>query len=182
MKPKLEARGLLESSSIEDEIKDLAGARLIFYTNTDVEQFLNSRLILENFEVHWDQTRIHHPTDENANQRYQAIHYTVSLNEARTTLVEYAKFKGLRCEIQIQTILIHAWAETSHDITYKRSEGQGFGQRAMDSIEARLNKIMDQYLLPAGYEFQKVQHDFQRLMQGKELFDRDALAALDACA
>ena len=62
LKPKLKARGLLDSSSIEDEIKDLAGARLIFFTNTDVESFLNSRLIPENFEVHWDQTRIHHPT------------------------------------------------------------------------------------------------------------------------
>jgi hypothetical protein len=40
----------------------------------------------------------------------------------------------------------------------------------MASIEARLNKIMDEYLLPAGHEFQKVQHDFQRLMQGKELY------------
>src|SRR5262249_1069952 len=49
-------------------------------------------------------------------------------------------------------------------------------------IEARLNKIMDEYLLPAGYEFQKVQHDFQRLMQGKELFDRGTIEALDACA
>jgi hypothetical protein len=66
----LEARGLLESSCVEDEIKDLAGVRLIFYTNTDVERFLNSRLIPENFEE-WDQTRIHHPTRENANQRYQ---------------------------------------------------------------------------------------------------------------
>jgi hypothetical protein len=52
----------------------------------------------------------------------------------------------------------------------------------MASIEARLNKIMDEYLLPAGYEFQKVQHDFQRLMQGKGLFDRGIIEALDACA
>ena len=52
----------------------------------------------------------------------------------------------------------------------------------MASIEARLTKIMDEYLLPAGYEFQKVQHDFQRLMQGKELFDRGTIEALDACA
>jgi ppGpp synthetase/RelA/SpoT-type nucleotidyltranferase len=182
LKPKLGVRGLLSSSSIEDEIKDLAGTRLIFYTNTDVDRFLNSRLIPENFEVDWDQTRIHHPTEENAKQRYQAIHYTVSLNEARTVLAEYAKFKGFRCEIQIQTILIHAWAETSHDITYKRFEGKGFGQRAVSSIEARLNKIMDDYLLPAGYEFQKVQHDFQRLTQGKEVFDRGTIEALDASA
>jgi hypothetical protein len=32
-----------------------------------------------------------------------------------------------------------------------------------------LAKIMNDYLLPAGYEFQKVQHDFQRLMQGEAL-------------
>jgi ppGpp synthetase/RelA/SpoT-type nucleotidyltranferase len=69
LKPKLGDRGLLESSSVEDEIKDLAGVRLIFYTNTDVERFLNSRHITENFEVHWNQTRIHHPTKENAYQR-----------------------------------------------------------------------------------------------------------------
>ena len=61
LKLKLEARGLLDAPFIEDEIKDLAGARLIFYTNTDVDAFLNSRLIPENFEVHWDETRIHHP-------------------------------------------------------------------------------------------------------------------------
>src|SRR5215469_14002429 len=133
LKPRLEARGLLESSCVEDEIKDLAGVRVIFYTNTDVERFLTSRLIPENFEVEWDQTRIHHPAEENANRRYQAIHYTVRLNDTRTALAEYVKFKGLRCEIQIQTILIHAWAETSHDITYKRFEGKGFGQRAMAS-------------------------------------------------
>jgi hypothetical protein len=107
------------------------------------------------------------------------MHYTVNLNEARTALAEYAKFKRLRCEIQIQTILIHARAETSHDITYKRFQGKGFGQRAMASIEARLSKIMDEYLLPAGYEFQKVQHAFQRLMQGRELFDRGALDKLE---
>jgi ppGpp synthetase/RelA/SpoT-type nucleotidyltranferase len=108
LKPKLKARGLLNSSSIEEEIKDLAGVRLIFFTNTDVNRFLNSRVIPESFKVHWDQTRIHHLTEENENQCYQAIHYTVSLNEARVALAEYAKFKSLRCEIQIQAILIHA--------------------------------------------------------------------------
>src|SRR5436190_18389744 len=109
--PKLEARGLLKSDGIEEQIKDLAGARIIFYTNTDVERFLDSRVIPDNFEIHWDETKIHHPTEENPQQRYRAVHYTVSLNAARATLPEYAKYAGLRCEIQIQTILNHAWAE-----------------------------------------------------------------------
>jgi len=116
LKFKLEAQGLLDSDSIEKQIKDLAGVRLVFYTNTDVNRFLNSGLIPQGFQVDWKETRIHHPTSENAQQRYQAIHYTVYLSEQRTALPEYSKFKGMRCEIQIQTILNHAWAETSHDI------------------------------------------------------------------
>jgi len=135
-------------------------------------------LIPDNFEVHCDATRIHHPTDENAQQRYRAIHYTVSLNSQRAALPEFAMFGGMRCEIQIQTILNHAWAETSHDILYKPPAITGFGSKAMQSIEDRMVRIMDDYLLPAGYEFQKVQHDFDRLMQGKILLDRDALNAL----
>jgi ppGpp synthetase/RelA/SpoT-type nucleotidyltranferase len=51
LKRKLSERGLLESASIEQELKDLAGCRLIFYTNTDVDRFLGSRLIFENFVV-----------------------------------------------------------------------------------------------------------------------------------
>ena len=93
LKPKLQDRGLLDSQSIEGQIKDLAGARLIFYTNTDVDRFLNSRLIPDNFEVQWDETKIHHPTEENPQQRYQAIHYTVCLNSNRTALPEYAEIQ-----------------------------------------------------------------------------------------
>src|SRR3569833_1147831 len=47
---KLTERGLLESPSIETELKDLAGCRLVFYTNTDIDRFLSSRLIFENFK------------------------------------------------------------------------------------------------------------------------------------
>jgi ppGpp synthetase/RelA/SpoT-type nucleotidyltranferase len=65
LKPKLQERGLLESETIETEINDLAGAWLIYYTNTDVDRFLNSRLIPENFQIDRDATKIHHPTKDN---------------------------------------------------------------------------------------------------------------------
>jgi ppGpp synthetase/RelA/SpoT-type nucleotidyltranferase len=181
LKPKLDARGLLGCADIEKYIKDLAGARIIFYTNTDVDRFLQSGLIPESFDVDWDETRVHHPLRADAESRYRAIHYTVRLSDVRLSLPEYAKFKGMRCEIQIQTILNHAWSETSHDILYKRPQSPGFGSREMASIEKRLSRIMDEHLLPAGYELQKVQHDFERLMQGKALFDRGEIAALQAC-
>lgn len=178
LKDRLEEAGKLDSKTIENHRRDLAGARIIFYTNTDVDRFTNSRLIYDNFEIERDATRIHHPTKENDELHYRAIHYTVRLKDVRANLPEYSKFKGLRCEIQIQTILNHAWSETSHDIAYKNKPREGFGNKAMEAITSRLNRIMDKYLLPAGYEFQRVQHDFERLHQGKELFDQDILNAL----
>ena len=113
-----------------------------------------------------------------AEDLYFAIHYLVSLTDERLNLPEYRKFSGLRCEIQLQTILNHAWAETTHDIVYHRPNIEGFGTKQYAAIEERLRKIMNKYLIPAGYEFQKVQYDFERLRQGKELFDRNAVEAL----
>lgn len=51
---KLRERGLSDSQTIESDLKDLAGVRLIFYTNADVDHFLGSRVIQENFKVDYD--------------------------------------------------------------------------------------------------------------------------------
>ena len=132
--------------------------------------------------VDFDGSKIHHSVgkERTADELYFAIHYLVSLNKERLGLPEYRRYQGLRCEVQIQTVLNHAWAETTHDIVYHQQPMQGFGTRQLEEIKARTAKIMNKYLLPSGYEFQKVQHDFERLMQGKELFDHRTLEALDA--
>ena len=171
--------GELETQTLELDRRDLAGARLIFYTNNDVDRFLASPLIRENFEIEENSTRIHHPTPENEGARYRAIHYTVRLGEDRIRLPEYARFAGLRCEIQVQTILNHAWSETSHDILYKGRLGDGYGERAMKGIERRFERIMDKYLIPAGFEIQKAQQEYEQVLQGKELFDKDTANLLD---
>src|SRR4051794_6531259 len=41
----------LDTQTLELDRRDLAGARLIFYTNNDVDRFLASSLIPENFEI-----------------------------------------------------------------------------------------------------------------------------------
>ncbi|VUX55559.1 putative RelA/SpoT domain protein [uncultured Woeseiaceae bacterium] len=43
----------------------------------------------------------------------------------------------------------------------------------MSRIDERLMKIMTDHLRPAGYEFQKVKHDFGQLLAGQEIFDKD---------
>jgi ppGpp synthetase/RelA/SpoT-type nucleotidyltranferase len=171
--------GKLDTQTLELDRRDLAGARIIFYTNNDVDRFLASPLIRENFEIEEDSTRIHHPTPENEGAQYRAVHYTIRLRENRIRLPEYARFVGLRCEIQVQTILNHAWSETSHDILYKDKLGDGYGGKAMKGIVRRFEQIMDKYLIPAGFEIQKAQQEYERVLQGKELFDKDIANLLD---
>lgn len=176
LRKKLADRGLLEAGEIELKVKDLAGCRAIFYTNGDVEKLIGSGLVEANFKVL--DSRVHHPGINAlaASQMYTANHYVVALRPDREALPEYARFAGLRCEIQLQTILNHAWAELEHDLYKAPTLSPDFGAAALDSIKQRFQDIAVKYLLPAGYEFHKAAMDLDRLVQGKELLDRNALA------
>jgi hypothetical protein len=50
LRRRLEEANKLDTQTLERDRRDLAGARLVFYTNNDVERFLGSGLIRENFE------------------------------------------------------------------------------------------------------------------------------------
>jgi ppGpp synthetase/RelA/SpoT-type nucleotidyltranferase len=181
LKRKLEKRGILGADKIEDSIKDLAGARVILYSNIDVDRFLQARIIPTCLNVHWEETKAHYPSVENEGIKYEGFHYVVSLPDEMIAKPEYEKLKGLRCEIQIQTLLAHAFAETSHDIIYKDDDLPGFGGKAMEAMRDRLNKTMDEHLKPAGFELDKVQADYEHLQRGAELFKRNELEGLTEC-
>jgi ppGpp synthetase/RelA/SpoT-type nucleotidyltranferase len=137
LRKKLEDRGKLATASLEDDIKDLAGCRLIFYTNSDVTRFLQGGIIQDNFDVDWDRTKIHHPVpgQTEPGNLFISSNCVLTLKANRTALPEYARFAGLRCEVQVQTTLNHAWSEMEHDIIYKRPVLQGFGGRLFEAIE-----------------------------------------------
>jgi ppGpp synthetase/RelA/SpoT-type nucleotidyltranferase len=161
----------------------LAGCRLIFYTNSDVSGFLQTGIIQDNFDVDWDRTKIHYPVPgrSDPDNLFISNNYVVKLKADRASLPEYARFADLACEVQIQTTLNHAWSEMEHDILYKKPNLEGFGGKRFEAIKQRLQTIMKEHLLPAGYEFQKALDDYERLMSGKEIMDRGALKALAEC-
>lgn len=172
-----------DSEKIESYIHDLAGCRIIFYYDNDVNAFQSSGILHDTFKIDWDKSKPHGPgaSPKVANDYYTANHYVVELNEDRVKLAEYSEFKSLKCEIQIQTVLNHAWSETAHDITYKKTDDLDFGKHIFDAIDARLVKIMDQHLKPAGHEFQKIQRDHRRLLEGKKLLGRDLKQEIIDC-
>ena len=101
-----------------DEITDLAGVRVISFFPRTVESV--GDCIHEQFEV-VEHTDLNRKRLEEERFGYQSDHYLVRLNSNRTVLPEYKSHLGLIAEVQVRTILQHAWAEIEHDIQYKTS-------------------------------------------------------------
>lgn len=174
---RLKEIGQSDTNDIESYRKDLAGCRIIFYTNNDVNRFARSSILSDLFEVDWDRSNFHHPRiDEKSTTRFfQSYNYVLALKANRISLLEYQEFHGLYCEVQVQTSLNHTWAEMAHDTIYKQTDLKGFGTRELGLIDSRLQDVMRKHLLPAGYLFQRIASDVQRISEGKALIDAGVL-------
>ena len=125
--------------------------------------------------------KVHHPErDVEDSELYTSNHFVVKLTAARLAQPGFGQFAGMRCEIQVQTILNHDWSEMAHDTVYKAPELDALGTRTQAEIKARMRRIAQEYLVPAGYEFQKVAADYARLIEGKALADEKPLDAIVA--
>ncbi len=89
---------------------------------------------------------------------YLSLHYIISLTEKRINLTEYKKWDGLKAEIQIRTILQHAWAEIEHDLGYKTEAGVPSTIRRRFSRLAGLLELADE-------EFNGIRNDLQKYEQ-----------------
>jgi putative GTP pyrophosphokinase len=102
-----------------NQITDLTGARIITFvpkTITDI-----NKIIYDEFKVLEKEDKSKELFEEEK-FGYQSIHYLVKLNSNRAVLPEYKKYKDLIAEIQVRTILQHAWAEFEHGIQYELPE------------------------------------------------------------
>jgi len=169
-------------AAIDQVAKDVSGCRLIFYTNGDVHRFGQSGILRENFSVDYERSKIHYPdSKEEGAEFFISENWVATLSDARCALPEYRRFAGLPCEIQVQTVLDHAWAEMAHDTIYKPMADVGFGTAKVEAMRKRLRKVMQDFLQPAGYAFDKIASDYAQLRDGKAMFDSDALGVIRAC-
>ncbi|GGR48129.1 GTP pyrophosphokinase [Deinococcus seoulensis] len=99
------------------DVTDLVAVRVITYFESDVGAV--SRLIEANHTVDWehsiDKSKMHDPDRFG----YMGVHYVVRLTPDTPGL---AAFAGMGFEVQIRSILQHAWAEIEHDLGYKNRD------------------------------------------------------------
>lgn len=99
------------------EMTDVVGLRIITYYSADVDVIAD--IIEQEFIIDRENSIDKRESLEPDRFGYCSVHYVVSMNEDRLKLCEFSAFAGMRCEIQIRSILQHAWAEIEHDIGYK---------------------------------------------------------------
>jgi putative GTP pyrophosphokinase len=98
------------------QITDLAGVRIITHflsTVVEVDQVLAAE-----FDI-LEKSNKGTLLIESDRFGYQSIHYLVRIKKDRAGLPEYQRFAEHVVEVQVRTILQHAWAEIEHDIQYK---------------------------------------------------------------
>lgn len=106
----------LESKMLEDyEVTDLLGIRIITYYEDIVDDITD--ILKKEFKV--DTKNSIDKRNKEDKFGYSSVHLVLELSESRTELTENKKYLGLKFEVQIKSILQHAWAVVSHELNYK---------------------------------------------------------------
>lgn len=102
-----------------NQLTDLAGIRIIGYVEEDVKVI--SELVQNLFDIDAENSLDKSQELGIDKVGYKSVHFICELPKNRIKLPEYKRYKSLKFEIQIRTILQHSWAEIEHDKNYKFS-------------------------------------------------------------
>jgi putative GTP pyrophosphokinase len=135
------------------EMQDLAGIRIVGFLNRDAQRI--SDIIRNTFEIDENRTKTKAASPDVVGYRF-ITQFVAKLNRERANLPDFARFKGIHFEIQVMTVLQHAWAEIQHDDNYKGM--------LRDDLRRRFNLI-------AGV-LEVVDNEFENIMDEVEIYKK----------
>ena len=153
----------LEANKREYEIKayitDLIGVRVTCFYESDVDLLV--KLLHENFKIAGITDKRALMEAERDTFGYKGVHLDARLSDKRRSLPEYHGIAPFAFEIQVRTIIQHAWSEIDHAISYKKS--------IPTELDRRIRTLAALFEL-ADKEFLAIRLDSQELQ--KEAEDR----------
>jgi putative GTP pyrophosphokinase len=99
------------------EMPDLVGLRVVTYFISDAA--VVRQIIEQNFDIDWNRSSVGGTDADPDRFGYSSDHYQVQLLPDRAGLPEWEPYAGIWVEIQVRTVLQHAWAAISHKLQYK---------------------------------------------------------------
>lgn len=100
-----------------DDVTDLSGVRLILFLKADCDRAV--KLLSDSFLMDVENSSNKADFIDPDRFGYLSSHLILSYNKDRSKLIEFAPFKDLKAEIQIRTVLQHAWSAIDWRLRYK---------------------------------------------------------------
>ena len=141
-----------------EQMTDLVGARFVVLLQTDIS--LVERVIQSH--TAWAKRKDRDPIDERDEKPthfdYQSVHYILR-NNKNTDLYDVNVPEGIACEVQIRTLLQHAYAELVHDKFYKAVKLTPPSARRLVARSMALMETTDQMFCEAVRELELVNQE-----------------------
>jgi len=118
------AKNYVSMDDIYNDIVDLAGVRVALYfpgERGQVDSMIKSLFFFAEPQKEFPSAPS--PTYPKRFSGYWATHYRVQLRESSLNDAQ-KRYKDARIEIQVASVLMHAWAEVEHDLVYKPLQGK----------------------------------------------------------
>ncbi|MDF2438276.1 MAG: (p)ppGpp synthetase [Bacteroidota bacterium] len=125
-----------------NETEDICGIRIICYYASDIEKIEN--IIKKELNVLESENK----SDSLGLKEfaYRSVHNIVKINDNWTATPNYRGLQNYKAEIQIRTILMHAWAEIEHKLNYKSDAQVPFNfQRKLFRLSAKFEEADEQF-------------------------------------
>lgn len=141
------------------DIHDMIGVRITTYHSTEIPVAL--KVLRDSFIVHKSVDKAQE-TRISGGFGYGSHHLILEVDETNEDLQDYV---GMVFEVQVRTVLQHAWAEFEHDIRYKRS---GIGTDARNGTTGQLNPEVDRMFTLAAGLIELADQQFDQIAALKE--------------
>ncbi|MFQ2705178.1 GTP pyrophosphokinase family protein [Aeromonas caviae] len=127
------------------DITDIVGIRITTYFSDELDKV--SELIKSQFKVDLENSIDKRKSLEPDKFGYMSLHLVAEHNNIRTNLPEYSLFADMKFEVQIRSILQHAWAEIEHDLGYKSEiEIPNIVKRKFSRLSGLLELVDDEFV------------------------------------
>lgn len=127
------------------EITDLAGIRVVVQYEDEIDKV--NRVLAKEFKI--DKVNSVDKRKELGPDQfgYRSVHAVIQLGRKRASLGEYKQFAGLKAEVQVRTVLQHAWAAAEHTLVYKSGkEPSDDYKRRFIRLASLLELVDDQFI------------------------------------